>query len=122
MQQGLRLARSSPVEAKRHFLAALALNPRSQAAFELLRNEAAPVKSITHTVRSNESTGSLADLYYGDRSRSEIIEQTNGLQPGAALTVGRLIKIPEIPGVPFSARTGEPTHAEGRFAASSRPT
>ena len=101
VEQGLRLARSSPLESRRHFLAALALNPRSQAAFDSLRTDAAPVKAITHTVRSNESTGSLADLYYGDRSRSEIIEQANGLQPGAALTVGRLVKIPEIPGVPF---------------------
>ena len=37
VQQGLGLARSSPLEARRHFLAALALNPRSQAAFEPLR-------------------------------------------------------------------------------------
>ena len=70
-------------------------------ALEAQRTARPPVKFLTHTVRPNETTASLADLYYGDRSLSEVIEKANGLQPGAALTVGRLLKIPEIPGVPF---------------------
>jgi peptidoglycan/xylan/chitin deacetylase (PgdA/CDA1 family) len=101
MQQGLTVARSSPSEARRSFLAALALNPTSQEAFEALRTDAPPPRFITHIVRSNDTTASVADLYYGDPSRSEIIEQANGLRPGAPLSVGRSIKIPEVPGVPL---------------------
>jgi len=111
MQQGQKLVQSSPPEARRHFLAALALNPMAQAPFEALRDAAPaveapriaapPGRSITHTVRPDETPGSLADLYYGDRSLGERIEKFNGLKPGEPLSVGRLIKIPEIPGVPF---------------------
>src|SRR6185295_4811472 len=78
MQQGMKLVGSSPLEARRHFLAALALNPMSQAAFDAVREAtpaleapriaSSPVKALTHTVRPNETPGSLADLYYGDRS------------------------------------------------------
>ena len=111
MQQGMKLAGSSPPEARRHFLAALALNPMSQAAFDAVREAtpaleapriaSPPVKALTHTVRPNETPGSLADLYYGDRSLGEVIERANGLKPGALLSVGRLLKIPEVSGVPF---------------------
>jgi peptidoglycan/xylan/chitin deacetylase (PgdA/CDA1 family) len=101
MNEGLKLARRSPAEAGRHFLGALALDPMSQAAFEALQNAAPAVRSLTHTVRLKDTIASLADLYYGDRSRGEIIEQANGLQPGALLAPGRQLEIPEIPGVPF---------------------
>jgi len=111
MEKGAKLASSSPAEAQRNFLAALALHPTSQAAFDAVRQAtaalevqraAAPVaKFITHTVRAKETVGSLADLYYGDRSLSEAIEKANGLAPGAPLAVGRTLKIPEVSGVPF---------------------
>jgi peptidoglycan/xylan/chitin deacetylase (PgdA/CDA1 family) len=113
MQQGRGLAPSSPLEARRHFLAVLALNPASQGAFEALRNvppplldpppkkPATPPRFITYTVSPNDTCDSLAALYYcGDPSRCANIEQFNGLRPGAPLPVGRSIKLPEIPGVP----------------------
>ncbi len=111
MQQAQKVAQASPLEARRHFLAALALNPSAQAPFEALRDAApaveaprivaSPGRSITHTVRPDDTTGSLADLYYGDRSLGESIEKFNGLKPGEPLKIGRPIKIPELPGVPF---------------------
>jgi nucleoid-associated protein YgaU len=111
IQRGEKLAGSSPLEARRHYLAALALNPVSQAAFDAARaataaleaQRGAPprVKALTHTVRPNETPGSLANLYYGDRSLGEVIEKANGLKPGAPLSVGRLVKIPAVPGIPF---------------------
>jgi len=111
VEAGMKLTRASPSEAQRHFLAALSLNPTSQVAFEALRGVTATletqrvtppvVKSITHTVRPDETPASLADLYYGDRSLGGLIEKANGLKPGAPLSVGRLLKIPEVPGVPF---------------------
>jgi peptidoglycan/xylan/chitin deacetylase (PgdA/CDA1 family) len=101
IQQGVELARSSPLDARRHFLAALALDPGARSAFEALRETGAPVRFITHTVQARDTIAGLADIYYGDRSRGELIEEANGLEPGAPLPVGRLLKIPEIPGVPF---------------------
>jgi hypothetical protein len=82
-------------------LAALALDPTSQAAFDALRTAPPPGKFFTHVVLAGDSCGSVADLYYRDRSRCENIELFNGLKPGAPLVVGRSIKIPEIPGVPI---------------------
>src|SRR5262249_32368311 len=87
-----KLARVSPWEARRRFVAALALNPVSQGAFNGAREattaleaqriaSATPIKAITHTVRPGETAGSVADLYYGDRSLGEAIEKANGLKP-----------------------------------------
>jgi len=111
MEKGAKLASSSPAEAQRNFLAALALHPTSQAAFDAVRKATAaletqrvappPAKFITHTVRAKETAGALADLYYGDRSLGEVIEKANGLAPGAPLAVGRVLKIPEVSGVPL---------------------
>ena len=111
VQQGAKLAASSASEARRHFLAALALNPVSQAAFDGARETTTALeaqripsptgKVITHTVRPKETIGSIADLYYGDRSLGQVIEKENCLKPGAPLAVGSRLKIPEIPGVPI---------------------
>jgi nucleoid-associated protein YgaU len=62
---------------------------------------APPAKFLTHTARAEDTTASLADLYYGDPSQASVIERANGLRPGAPLGAGRVVKIPEIPGVPF---------------------
>lgn len=96
------LARGSHVEARRRFLSALALDPASRPAFETLQNEAREVESIAHTVRAGETLASLAQRYYGDRSRLEVIWETNQLPPNPKLAPGMVLKIPEIPGVPFN--------------------
>ena len=101
MKEGQRLARTSPDDAARQFTAVLALDPLNQAAFQALRDAPRAGRFLTHTVRGRETAESLADLYYGDRSRADLIEQVNGIEPGAALVPGRALKIPEIPGVPF---------------------
>jgi peptidoglycan/xylan/chitin deacetylase (PgdA/CDA1 family) len=101
IKEGLKVAPVAPAEAGRYFLAALALNPKARAAFEALKKAAPPARFLTHTVRSKDTTGSLAALYYGDRSRAEIIEKANGLQPSTPLNVGQVLRIPEISGVPF---------------------
>ena len=63
---------------------------------------------MTHIVRAGETLGSLAERYYGDRSRSEVIWETNHLPPGRPLAVGSTLKIPEIPGLPFVAPGAKP--------------
>ncbi|MGH7365472.1 MAG: LysM peptidoglycan-binding domain-containing protein [Candidatus Rokuibacteriota bacterium] len=95
------LARGVHLEARRQFLAALALDPSSRAAFDALQSDTREVEFITHTVRAGDTLSALAQRYYGDRSRSEVIWETNQLPPNPRLAAGTTLKIPEIPGVPF---------------------
>jgi tetratricopeptide (TPR) repeat protein len=95
------LARGVQAEARRQFLAALALDPANRAAFDALQSDTREGAFITHTVRSGDTLAALAQRYYGDRSRSEVIWETNQLPPNPRLVAGTILKIPEIPGVPF---------------------
>ncbi|HEV8583550.1 MAG TPA: LysM domain-containing protein, partial [Methylomirabilota bacterium] len=71
------------------------------------------VEFVTYTVRAGDTLASLAQRYYGDRSRGEVIWETNNLPPGKPLVVGASLRIPEIPGLPFYApgRTPPPPPA-----------
>ena len=82
------LARGVQAEARRQFLAALALDPANKVAFQALQNEARDVESINYTVKQGDTLASLAQRYYGDRSRSEVIWETNQLPPNPKLTPG----------------------------------
>jgi nucleoid-associated protein YgaU len=115
------LQRGSVAEARRRLLAALALEPANRAAFELLQNEVREVAFVSHTVRAGETLASLAQRYYGDRSRSEVIWETNQLPPNPRLAVGAVLKIPEIPGVPFN-RPDAPRPAPPPPTATPAPT
>jgi tetratricopeptide (TPR) repeat protein len=95
------LARGAYVEARRRFLAALALDPTNPTAQEALRNQAREMDTVNHTVRGGDTLASLAQQYYGDSARAEVIADSNGLALNTRLTPGRTIKVPEIPGVPF---------------------
>jgi tetratricopeptide (TPR) repeat protein len=95
------LARGVHVEARRKFLAALALDPSNRGAFDALQSDTREVEFITHTVRAGDTLTALAQRYYGDRSRGEVIWETNQLPPNPRLAAGTTLKIPEIPGVPF---------------------
>jgi tetratricopeptide (TPR) repeat protein len=106
VQQGrVALAREQHLEARRHFLAALALDPHNLIAFEALRNDVRDVRFVTHTVRSGETLGSIAQRYYGDRSRSEVLWEINQLPRNPRLVAGSSLRVPEIPGVPFLTST-----------------
>lgn len=95
------LARGVQVEARRKFLTALALDPSNRAAFDALQSDTREVEFLTHTVRAGDTLTALAQRYYGDRSRGEVIWETNQLPPNPRLAPGTTLKIPEIPGVPF---------------------
>ena len=88
-------------EAQQRFLTALSLDPTNRTAFETLQNEVREVMFITHIVRQGDTCISLAELYYGDRLRCEVIAETNRFPLNAALRAGQKIRVPEIPGVPF---------------------
>jgi tetratricopeptide (TPR) repeat protein len=96
------LARGSNAEARRRLLGALALDPGNRAIVTMLQNEAREPEFLVHTVRAGDTLASLAERYYGDRSRSEVIWETNQLPSNPRLVVGTTLKIPEIPGLPFA--------------------
>lgn len=108
------LRRGAYLEARRYFLATLALDPANKGAFEALRDGVKDVRFVLHTVARGETLGTIAERYYGDRARAEVIWETNQLPARPRLTAGMQLKIPEIPGVPF--RVTEP-----RTAAVPRP-
>lgn len=97
------VARGAHAEARRKLLSVLALDPENAAAVALLRGSAREADFVTHTVRAGETLGAIAERYYGDRSRSEVIWETNRLPAGRPLVVGSTLKIPEIQGLPFAA-------------------
>jgi peptidoglycan/xylan/chitin deacetylase (PgdA/CDA1 family)/nucleoid-associated protein YgaU len=88
-------------EAQQRFLTALSLEPTNRPAFEALQNDVREVLFITHTVRPGDTCVSLAELYYGDKLRCEVIAETNRMALNAQLKAGQKIRVPEIPGVPF---------------------
>lgn len=96
------LARGSHVEARRRLLMALALDPANRTAVSLLQNEVRDVEFIPHTVRAGDTLAALAERYYGDRSRFEVIWEANQLPANPRLAAGTTLKIPEIPGLPFN--------------------
>jgi tetratricopeptide (TPR) repeat protein len=100
------LGRGAHVEARRHLLAVLAIDPGNAVALEALRNEVREVRVVVHTVRRGETLASLAERYYGDRSRGEVIGGANRLAANASLVAGATLKVPEIPGSPFLGPEG----------------
>jgi tetratricopeptide (TPR) repeat protein len=105
------LQRDDHLTARHHLLATLALDPHNRAAFQALRSEVKDLRFVTHTVRAGETLSSIAQRYYGDRSRSEVIWELNQLPPRPRLAPGTTLRIPQIPGVPFlvAAPSGGPT-------------
>ncbi len=95
------LKRGAHLDARGHFLAVLAFDPSNREAFIALQQQVREVRQVNHTVRAGESLASIAQLYYGDRSRSEVIWETNHLPANPKLSPGMVLRIPEIPGLPF---------------------
>ena len=96
------LQRGAPVQARQALLSALALDPSNATAADLLRG-IGDVEFASYTVRPGDTLASIAERYYGDRARGEVIWETNKLPPGRPLAVGAVLRIPEIRGVPFYA-------------------
>ena len=118
------LKRKVHLEARSHFLAVLALEPSNREAFEALQTQVREVRQINHTVRAGESLASIAQFYYGDRTRSEVIWETNQLPANPKLAPGMTLKIPEIPGLPFGRPETAPAakpRADATPAVGSKP-
>jgi tetratricopeptide (TPR) repeat protein len=109
------LRRGAHLEARRHLLATLALDPANKTAFTTLRDEVKEVRAVFHVVARGDTLGAIAERYYGDRSRAEVIWETNKLPANPRLVAGTRLTIPEIPGVPFMTLEPRqvPSPAEG---------
>ena len=69
---------------------------------ESVTGEIITVKSfVIHTVQRGESLSKLAQMYYGDYQKFDIIAKFNNLENGISVRVGQEIKVPEIEGIPF---------------------
>src|SRR5262249_59795024 len=115
------LQRGAPLPARQALLSALALDPSNMTAADLLRG-IGDIEFVSYTVRAGDTLASIAERYYGDRARGEVISETNKLPPGKPLAVGAVLRIPEIRGVPFYAPGRTPPPATvGTAVAAPRP-
>jgi tetratricopeptide (TPR) repeat protein len=60
---------------------------------------------ITHTVQPEETLSKLAQMYYGDLKKYDVIAKFNNLEEVTPLRVGQELKIPEVEGLPFFAES-----------------
>jgi tetratricopeptide (TPR) repeat protein len=60
---------------------------------------------ITHIVQPEESLSKLAQTYYGDYNKFDLIAKFNNIDDITSVRVGQEIKIPEVEGVPFLTKT-----------------
>src|SRR5262249_57666056 len=95
------LAKGDNLEARRHLLAVLAMDPANQVAFSALQNDVKEIRFVPYTVKQGDTLATIAERYYGDRSRGEVIFETNQLPPNPRLAPGILLHIPQIPALPF---------------------
>jgi tetratricopeptide (TPR) repeat protein len=105
------LGRGKYLEARRHLLAVLALDPANAVAFAALREQVPELHFTTHVVARGETLGAIAERHYGDRALAEVIWEANRLPPKPRLVPGMRLKIPEVAGL-----VGRPRGA-GRGAA-----
>jgi len=71
---------------------------------ESMPGEIITVKSyVTHTVQPGESLSKLAQMYYGDYKKFDLIVKFNGLEDATSVQFGQQIRIPEVDGFPFLA-------------------
>jgi tetratricopeptide (TPR) repeat protein len=110
------LAKGAHLEARRKLLSVLAMDPGNTTATGLLRDAVREVDFVTHTVRAGDTLSTLAERYYGDRTRSEVIWETNRLPAKRPLVVGSTLKIPQIPGLPFAPAAAKPPAPAGSVA------
>ena len=91
-------------EARREFLVALRMRPDFPEVVELLKPVPPPPIGhyVVHEVREGEYLAAIAERYYGDPHKFEIIARANDLEDATKLHAGMKLIIPETKGVTFS--------------------
>jgi len=108
-QTGLNYHRNGQyAQARKEFLTALRYTPDHQEAKNMLREQVLgdqQVKGyVLHTMQPNESISILAEKYYGDYKKFQIIAEYNQLKDATKIIVGQKVKVPVVEGVPFFAK------------------
>ena len=105
-QNGLAIHRKGEYNrARQEFLTALRYNPDHLEAKKMLQErliEAQRVKGyVFHTIQPGESISMVAQKYYGDNKKFQIIAEYNQLEDATKVKVGQEIKVPVVEGIPF---------------------
>jgi tetratricopeptide (TPR) repeat protein len=90
--------------ARREFLVALRLRPDFSEVLQLLKPVPPPPFGhyVVHEVMEGEYLSAIAEKYYGDKTKFEIIARANNLEDATKLYTGMKLIIPETEGVVFS--------------------
>ena len=90
--------------ARREFLVALRLRPDFPEVLQLLKPAPPPPFGhyVVHEVKEGEYLAAIAEKYYGDKTKFEIIARANNLDDATKLYTGMKLIIPETEGVVFS--------------------
>jgi tetratricopeptide (TPR) repeat protein len=104
-QRGLDYHEQGKYSRARHeFLVALRLRPDFPEVLALLKPPPPPPIGhyVVHEVKEGEYLTAIAQKYYGDQSKFEIIARVNELEDATKLYAGMTLIIPETTGVDFS--------------------
>lgn len=67
---------------------------------------------VLHKIRPGESISRLAQLYYNDYKLFHAIAQYNGMDDATRVTVGQVVKVPRLAGLPFNLPSKQAKKAE----------
>lgn len=107
---GLRYHKKGRYGRARHqFLIALRLKPDHAGAIKMLttRKRIKIIRYVVHTVRPGENLAKLSRTYYGDYRKFPLLAEYNNIMNATKIFAGQEIKVPEVEGVKFLARTEE---------------
>jgi tetratricopeptide (TPR) repeat protein len=111
-QNGLEFHRKGEYSrARQEFLTTLRFNPDHPEAKKMLQEHVLGEQKVkgyvVHTIRSGESISMLAQKYYGDLGKFQIIAEYNQLEDATKVRIGQEIKVPVVEGIPFFAEPEE---------------
>jgi tetratricopeptide (TPR) repeat protein len=103
-EAGLKLHKEGKYAHARHqFLIALRLWPDHENAAKMLitRKRIQIKRYIVHTIQPGQNLSKLAEIYYGDYRKFQLIAEYNNIMDATQVRVGQEIKVPEVEGVAF---------------------
>lgn len=123
-RQGMdRLRHKDDPAARRHFLAALRLDPDFQPALSQIKARFSPFPLTVYRTNDGETLPDVAEKIYGDKAKAYIVAWFNDLSEDASLAPGTLLMLPKSDTLPVSRSKPKPpatddlTRARRRLAA-----
>jgi tetratricopeptide (TPR) repeat protein len=123
-QMGITLHRKGEYSrARQEFLTTLRYSPEHPEANKMLKEhelEEQQVKGyLLHTIQADESISILAQKYYGDNKKFQIIAEYNRMEDATKVKVGQEIRVPVVHGMPFFGKPEEIITISGDISATS---